>query len=219
MSLKRKAINQLQPLNNKNTNNREDRKILVILPGASGKLSKCMIDKLIPLLRNHYEVRILESKWKGWNPMSSSNIQKVLDICPSEGVWYVLGNSFGCRVACSLYSSNSFVCPPAKVILCGYPMYGPKGTEERVECIQSLPEGTEVLCISGSKDEFLGRGPDRKLTGKSLYEHVIRGMPCRETTRVHILDGGGHGVLDVPSKLQSEAVNTVLQWIVNFTQE
>jgi hypothetical protein len=137
----------------------EEKIILVVLPGASGKLSTDFITHLIPALEHTglFEIRERCEKWKGWNPISNGE-SVVSSLCPSSNVnaWFILGCSFGNRVASSIVSDELFGTTSAPgLILTGYPMYGTKGDEQRVEHIQKLPTAARVLAISGAKDEFI----------------------------------------------------------------
>jgi hypothetical protein len=204
----------------------EERKpLLVILPGSSGHLGKAMRSVFLASLSQHFEVRVRDGKWRGWNPVGEKNVQSVLDVSPSgahEYDWYILGNSFGNRVLCAMCTEGLFPTPPRGLVMCGYPMYGPKGTDERVKLLQSLdlPVGTKLLCISGAKDEFLLRGGS---DAQTVYDSVLGGMtPARENhhqqqVEVRILASGKHGVIDHSNeKVVEEASATVLNWILTF---
>jgi len=202
--------------------------ILVVLPGASGALSKSMATIMMPKLSKHFTVVVREGKWRGWNPNSDENVASILNVCPRDGSdYFILGNSFGNRVLCSLFVNDHFagrnVPSPRGVIMCGYPMYGEKYTNERVSLFQSLPSGVRVCCISGSNDEFLNRTPasvkDSKaiLKGESLFQFIIKTMDgAGPEPELHIVPGGGHGVIDVPKSKQEGVVTRVLGIINKF---
>ena len=59
-----------------------------------------------------------------------------------------------------------------KLILTGYPMYGPSlnNKDARVLSLQSLPVGTQVLAISGTKDDFIN-------SEKSVPKQLPSGNP------------------------------------------
>jgi hypothetical protein len=176
---------------------------------------------MMPQLSEVFEVRLREGSWKGWNPLSRDNVQGVLDCCPiDDREWYILGNSFGNRVLCAMYSVGSFVAQPNGIILCGYPMWAKKGTEERVLTLQSLPPHCNVLCISGEKDTFLRSTTHQstKLTARAAYESIIETLPCRHNTVLCMVDKGGHGVIDVPKKELESVISSVIQWITKFVQ-
>ena len=172
--------------------------VLVVLPGSSGSLGKGVRNIFMRDLEEHFEVREREGKWKGWNPAGEANVKSVLDVAPQDGTeWYLLGNSFGNRVICAMCTENLFTIPPLGIIMCGYPMYGPNGSNERVEMLQSLslPDTTKLLCISGEKDDFLLRGGKN---ASQVYESVIRGMSniLEEQVDMFIIHKGKHGVFD-----------------------
>jgi len=197
---------------------KENKPLLIILPGSSGRLGRGMSSVFITDLSQYFSVRIREGKWRGWNPIGEANVQSVLDVCPPHNNtddWYILGNSFGNRVVCAMFSEGMFHAPPKGLIMCGYPMYGPKCTDERVQLLQKLdlPEDRKLLCISGAKDEFLLRGGS---DAQSVYESVLKGtsLLCNNQVEVRILPGGKHGVLDHSNeKVLAEASVTVVNWI------
>lgn len=122
--------------------------VLVILPGASGGFARDFREDLLPRLHSVFEVRcrpegiprlmfiiilILthqKGKWVGWNP--SSNAMSVAQaLCPNSAdaePWFLMGCSFGNRVACSVVIDKKTPVEPG-LILTGYPMYGPNGDE------------------------------------------------------------------------------------------
>ena len=72
-------------------------------------LAKDFSEMLIPALRVHFEVRERPpAKWKGWDP--AKNAQDVAaTLCPKTedaAPWFVLGASFGNRVACAIVSEE-----------------------------------------------------------------------------------------------------------------
>lgn len=195
--------------------------ILVVLPGSSGSLGKGMRTVFIPALEQYFDIRVREGKWKGWSPAGESNVNTVLEVCPDINFnddWYILGNSFGNRVLCAMcLDDNRFPSPPKGLIMCGYPMYGPKGTDERVNLLQEvmLSEEQKLLCISGAKDEFLLR---KGQSATDAYAAVKKGMSLSgHQVEVKILPTGKHGVLDQAKEVAlQEASGTVLGWIREY---
>jgi hypothetical protein len=179
------------------------------------------MDSLMPLLAERYEVRVREGRWNISSPGASKNVSTVLEQCPTgdgDGEWYILGNSFGNRVICSMLSDSLFPVPPRKIVMCGYPMYSDKGTDERVKLLQALPVGSNVLCISGDRDGFLRKGPSgRSKSTAEVYEAVIASLPCRAGVSLRMLPGGGHSVLDGAACGPADAAQTVLDWVTEFT--
>lgn len=166
--------------------------ILVVLPGASGALSKDTLELLIPNLNNRFDVRIRQGRWNISKPGAPSNVESVLEICPAvssgssfddDKEWYIMSHSFGNRVCCSMLVGDLFPNPPTKVILSGYPMYGSKCTEERVDLLRQLPTRCcELLCISGSRDEFLLRGPPTAAAAEAAAD--CRGKVAKKGSNV-----------------------------------
>jgi hypothetical protein len=107
----------------------QEKPVLVVLPGATSNLAGDMIQHLIPLLEAKFDVRIRRgssekeqggSRWKGWNPSSNAlTVVNTLGICPLEAdsaPWYVLGCSFGNRVACSIVSDELTKVAPSLIL-------------------------------------------------------------------------------------------------------
>ena len=217
---RKKATNKSQS-NNTAASTVHRKPLLVVLPGASGCMGKGMSTVFIVALEKHFRVCVREGKWKGWNPAGDSNVQSVLDLCPTEdiGDWYIMGNSFGNRVLCAMFSGNRsiFPCPPKGLVMFGYPMYGPRGTNERVNLLQELElnDDQNVLLISGEKDEFLLRKGSK---AADVYAAVVKGMAIGcDQVEVKIVPGGKHGVLDHPKdSALLEASDTALSWVLNF---
>ena len=198
------------------SDNTKSKPILVVLPGASGSLSKAMKELLLPQLRHFFEVRLSEGKWQGWSP--ASQVDRVLQICPTTNEqWYIMGNSFGNRVICAMFEGACFPSPPAAVVMCGYPMHSDKRTSERVDALQALPLHTKVMFISGSDDAFLSRSPSNH-QGKELLQHVVTALPCADTAVIRIVQGGKHGVIDCGKAVQARAIKDVLLWITEYCE-
>eukprot|EP00937_MAST-01D_sp_MAST-1D-sp2_P005118 g5118.t1 len=239
--------------------------ILVVLPGSSSKLSADMKTLLMPALEDAgFDVRVRKGKgkgkfgvdsyddgpdgqkWRGWDPEANAkHVVKELDICPSEidaAPWFVLGCSFGARVACSIVADELTPVAPG-LILCGYPMYAapPKAKksadskeikpkvkdieqiEARITLIQQLPASAKVLAISGAKDEYLNKNaPAGAPQGaEPLWSRVLDGMACRENASVHVIDKGTHGCYE-PGKSapaiarKEQATANMVGWINDF---
>jgi len=216
--------------------------VLVILPGSSGKLSNDFKEFLVPVLHRRFEVRLRdEKKWKGWDPMKNAQ-----DVCafteqliPADGTdeaedWYIMGCSFGNRVATAavagLVRGNRFLHEekqrvPPKLILTGYPMYGPsvKNKEARILSLQSLPVGTQVLAISGTNDEFINSDknvPHPLPSGnpRAVWDSVLQTMPCRATTTVRFIEKGGHGVYPSAKGRKADTTTQLVQYIDTFVK-
>ena len=193
--------------------------ILVILPGASGGLTRDFVDLLIPRLHGSFDVRLRpEEKWKGWNP--STNAQTVVErLCPREddaAPWFVLGCSFGNRVAVSIVADALTPVAP-RLILTGYPMYGPNGKEDRVQHIQKLPESADVLMISGASDEFITKNvPAGTATGEALLKKVVDALLCKASTTIHVFPKGGHGVYPSAKGGKGAATESIMKWVREF---
>lgn len=151
-------------------------------------------------------------------------MQSVLSVCSSKistEPWYILGHSFGCRMIVSMILNNQFPVAPCKSILASYPMYGDKGTSERVDLLQSIQQDCDLLCISGSKDEFLTRGPEAakfKHDAENIYKSILSELKCKDSVQLQMVPNGGHGLIDVAKSQQGNVVNNVVNWIVEFVK-
>jgi hypothetical protein len=207
----------------------ETKPILVILQGASGKLSANMTNLFLPALvqSGHWDIRVRpEGSWtNGWHAKNNATVVvNDLGLCPKDAdaaPWFVMGCSFGNRVATSIVSDALTPVAPG-LILMGYPMYGDNGKEDRVKHIQKLPPTANVLAISGENDSCLKSNvPEGKPHGRALWDHVVAGMPCRDQTTVKYVAKGGHGVYEDaktgPAKIRkNEATIQILQWMKDF---
>ena len=194
--------------------------ILVMLPGASGTFTKDFMELLLPRLKERFEVRMRPAgKWKGWSPKTNAQLT-VETLCPRESdaaPWYVMGCSFGNRVAVSVVADKLTPVAPS-LILTGYPMYGPNGDEARVEHIKTLPISANVLAISGDKDEFLNKNvPEGKPRGDELWQQVHTSLACKETTTLRMMPKGGHGVYPSAKGKKHETTEQIMKWINEFT--
>lgn len=192
---------------------------LLIVPGASGKFSNQMNSFIDQYLSVHFTILKRDGRWKGWKPLGDVNVRSVLELAPTDGRWFALGNSFGNRVLCELLASDKFENPPQGLILFGYPLYGEKCTPERLTTLQSLPSSAKILAISGTNDEFLGRAPDHStLRGEELFRSILDTIPPKDSVALHMVIGGGHGVFDVGAKQFENVASSVLDLIAEFTK-
>lgn len=208
---------------------KKSKSILVVLPGASGKLSADYINLLLPALEESglWDIRKRpDGEWtKGWRPKTDA-VNVTEDLCPKDvdaEPWYVLGCSFGNRVATAIVSDALTPVAPG-LILTGYPMYGDNGNEKRVEHIQKLPASARVLAISGEKDSCLhSQVPEGKPRGRDLWDLVVSGMACRSQTSVKYIAKGSHSVYEstksaVGIARKNEQTLQILQWMEDFKQ-
>jgi hypothetical protein len=144
--------------------------------------------------------------------------------------WFVMGCSFGNRVAVSIVSEKLTSVAPG-LILTGYPMYGgsDKRKEVRVEQLQSLPSTAKVLAISGEKDDYLTKNVPMSSSSSSttgggagagaaheLWDTVLEGMECNSTTTVHIVGKAGHGVYPSAKGRKVERLKLLLKSFDGF---
>ena len=102
-------------------------------------------------------------------------------------------------------------------------MYGPSlnNKDARVRSLQSLPVGTPVLAISGTKDEFINSEknvPDQLPSGnpRAVWDSVLQTMPCRATTTVRLIEKGGHGVYPAAKGRKATTTTQLVQYIDTF---
>ncbi|OQS05382.1 hypothetical protein THRCLA_02474 [Thraustotheca clavata] len=205
----------------------ERKSILVVLPGASGGFSAGMKELILEKLsevtiHNDIEAKI---RWNVGKANAPANLKLVNDFCPSEeqlkeyGVdgYYVMAHSFGNRVLCEMLGSNSLKNVKG-IILSGYPLYGPKDNEERVNQLKLIPKTIKVLAISGTNDEFLNRSY-KKVDGEELLKSVFDDLDI-EQIQIEMLENCGHDIPKTKGKKQKEttsaAANRVLELLTSF---
>jgi hypothetical protein len=112
------SVSKLANSSSKLANRLVQKPILVVLPGASGALAMDMEDLFLPLLKDTFEVRVRPTKrWQGWD--ATKNAKAVVEeLCPQEAdapAWYLLGASFGNRVAAAIVSERLTATPPSLI--------------------------------------------------------------------------------------------------------
>lgn len=185
---------------------KREKPMLLVLPGASGKLARDVEEQLLPRLRELFDVHVRTESWNVGNVKATGNTAFAAKVGPQEkGApdWYIMGASFGCRVAAAVVSEEVSATPPS-LILHGYPAYGPpkKGqppSEEnsRLDALKELPETARVMFISGDRDEYIRKHvPDGRPQGQALFENqIIPSLKC--SAKVHMVAGAGSAT--VPS--------------------
>jgi len=168
------------------------RPTLVVLPGASGSLSAAMNAALDKLASRHgfTIIRRDKVKWNTYAAKAPGNTTAVLEMCPTDKDYFVLGNSFGNRVVCEMLKDDKFTPEMKGAILCGFPLYGDKNVSDRVDQLRSIPEDANVMIISGTPDEFLHRSfLDKK--GRDLMSQVFEEMNL-ERGSLEFIENGVH---------------------------
>jgi len=213
---------------------KSDKPILLLLQGASGKFANDIESYLIPRLGELFEVRRRPDKrWKGWDPGKNAT-QVAGDMIPADGEqFFVMGFSFGARVAVSMAVSAAAAegYMPAGIILMGYPLYGPKGTPERVEALEALPTSLAVLAISGDKDPFVTKNvpsadiaitaQQQQLMECNKVEALLRRCILSESVDVRIVPRGSHSCFPSSSnnngnKAKAATTEKVVAWLQQF---
>eukprot|EP00658_Telonema_sp_P-2_P057776 TRINITY_DN46187_c0_g1_i1.p2 TRINITY_DN46187_c0_g1~~TRINITY_DN46187_c0_g1_i1.p2 ORF type:complete len:148 (+),score=17.88 TRINITY_DN46187_c0_g1_i1:3-446(+) len=141
-----------------------------------------------------------------------------LDMIPKDGTpWWLMGASYGSRVAVAI-ASEGMAPTPMGLILTGFPMYGPKGTRERVDALGGLPSSVRMLCISGEADEFIGKNvPAGELRGAELWGKVLES--CDAAGCVRIVDKGGHGCFPTAKGGKQATCDQIVQWTSEWTAD
>ena len=197
--------------------------ILVVLPGARGKLAIDVEDMLIPRLREMFDVRIRSGPWNTGDVKATNNISSAASLGPQEegaSAWYIMGASFGCRVAAAVVSEHITATVPS-LLLIGYPAYGPpkengKGNDSRLDALMKLPPTTRVMFISGEKCEFINKHvPDGHARGQALFEdEIIPGLQC--SAQVHMSAGAGATAFPGAKGKKAAACEEMIGWIQEF---
>ena len=149
---------------------RVSKPILVVLPGSSGKIAREMKDLLSDSdICGKFELRIPPESGFGWNtrnPNSRGNSEKVCVLCDGDSEdsgsdgngqrpLYMMGNSFSNRVIAEMWSTEGAFKKrtPARVMMCGYPLYSDNEKSDRVTSLKNLPVGAQICLVSGDHDE------------------------------------------------------------------
>ncbi|OQR96371.1 hypothetical protein ACHHYP_16001 [Achlya hypogyna] len=192
------------------------RAVLAAIPGASGAFSQAMQEDVLARLAPAVTLRTAADTRVRWNTRTAGapkNVDIVHGLCPSRGDldalgadgFFVLAHSFGNRVLCEMLATDAL--PLVKgVILLGYPLYGPKNNEERVDQLRLLPPGLPTLVVSGEKDEFLHR-PFLDRRGAELMQSVVASLNLQHG-EVHVLENGSHDLPKTKGKDQRNATLT-----------
>ena len=172
---------------------------VVCIPGASGKMSSIQLNFL-----NSLGVTVDNNslKWNTRNVCAPRNFELVSLIIEKnqqqDGRQMVLwATSFGCRVVCEMMQRDLIDSRNIKIILAGYPLWGPKSEKrDRLETLLGIKakfNPDHLLVISGEKDAFLAKNGPHELIKVAKEIGVVE-------NNVILVTGGFHSVVDVPKK-------------------
>jgi hypothetical protein len=198
---------------------------LIVLPGASGKLSQSMENEVLTKLKMNSNINVIKKdsiKWNTYSAGNQSNINEIISMLPKDNQeYYLLGNSFGNRVICEFLSSNNnnkSNCSGA--ILCGYPLYSDKNNEDRVNQLKKFPKDMKLMMISGDQDDFLNQSY-LTLKGKELIEKQFQELSLSNNkSKLIVIENGVHDLPKTKGKNIKEttikAGNTIINEIKQF---
>ena len=242
----------------------ENKPLLICFPGISCHFSQDM-KKILHAMNDHFKVKLVETgassdhaAWRNstklWRfnkapekhlyiqngpgnvPNPPEFIKQCLDEEGDGAGYFLLGNSFGCKViACLLKSENDFFGPAGKigntplgVIFCGFPLYKSPSDDKAALIGLGLPESTHALFISGEKDEYLNEGSatgaeETRVTsnkrGETLLRSYISILPCSSRTKL-VMTAGRHGIMDGIKKSEyTNSVAVISGEIVRFAEK
>lgn len=103
-------------------------------------------------------------------------------------------------------------------MMCGFPLYGEANKPDRVNQLNRIPAGVNVMFVSGENDEFLSRTfMDSK--GRKALQQVVEAAPCGPTSRCEFLTKGKHTCPEAGGKQFTTAATArlkqlILEWFV-----
>jgi hypothetical protein len=177
---------------------RKSKTNLVIIPGATGKVAAKMQEFLKqPRITEEFEVHKADSiRWNTTKPAHSKNVQLVLDLIQDRNNYILVCNSFGNRVVLEMLEKSLFPSgrTPSLVVVCGFPLWGPKENKDRVDLLTKSSQCSVQLCfVSGTNDEFLNR-PYLVKKGPSALLEVLANF--KSSPDVHFIQKGKHTIPD-----------------------
>ena len=195
---------------------------IIYFPGSSGKVGKDKSDALTYFAED-YDVHVLQPEegkglWAVSKLNSPRNIDTALnfikDTISVGEKWYLMASSFGIRVAAEILNGEHLQASelPCALVALGIPLFADsKGRDpnERVDHFRkSFPaeisiksrdkhQSFRVLLCSGANDPCIkSKAPANGPTGLELLVKEKNTWKCANTTEIHLVKGGGHGVFD-----------------------
>ena len=190
---------------------------LIVLPGASGRLSQSMQSEVLNKFQNS-NLTVIKKDSINWNKYAAgnpSNITEILNLIPSDDEFYLLGNSFGNRVICEFVSNSSNCRNCRGIILCGYPLYGEKNNEDRVNQLKKIPKHMKLLMISGNLDDFLNQNYLNEKGEKLMRKQFTDLSLSNDHSKLIIVENGLHDLPKTKGKNAKETTKNAALLIVN----
>jgi len=197
---------------------------LIVLPGASGRLSQSMLNDVLNKLNINSNINVIKKdniKWNTYSASNQSNINEIISILPSDNKeYYLLGNSYGNRVICEFLSSNNDKKSSCiGVILCGYPLYGDKNNEDRVNQLKKFPKNLKLMMISGSQDDFLNQNY-LEIKGEELIKKQFLELSLTNNqSKLVVIENGIHDLPKTKGKNVKETTIKAANKIINEIKE
>jgi hypothetical protein len=222
-----KRNSEQQDVANETKRTKLTRLTLVVLPGASGTVSKATQLMLDELGQGDF-LRILKKERIAWNtskPEHKKNIEIVNELLADLETeqFAVLGNSFGNRVILSMVRDHKFETTPSKIVFCGYPLLGPKEgakNDDRKSLLKVLKDAhIKTAFVSGESDEFLNRSYS-ELKGKELLESCIADAGISNARTFYVKDGK-HSVPECKGKQEQKNAQRALtaRFLIDFLSD
>ncbi|KAI8897415.1 hypothetical protein BC833DRAFT_43542 [Globomyces pollinis-pini] len=194
---------------------------LIILPGAMGKITKDFHSLLTKLESTYNIIKREKLTWNTRSTKSTSNFDLVKDmIKETNGQPYtIIANSFGNRIVLEMLGHHLIDPLPQSIIMCGYPLYGPKNTNDRIEHFDSIQNSKIPFCfISGNQDEFLTRS-FMKTKGFDALKSIVNCLNL-ETVTYHCVDKGAHSIPTIKGSknVQMHVINELVDLIKSQTK-
>ena len=179
---------------------------IICFPGASGRFTALNRE----LLQSIPNTRLIELKWNTFKPSHINNIKLVNENLVKD--CFVLGNSFGNRVLLEMGKMKLFDSLPMKFIFLGYPLFGPKESNDRMDLLKSCEE-LDCCFVSGQEDEFLNR-TYLQGNGVELMRNLVKDK------ELLMVEKGRHSVPDCKGIKSSKKLELerVKEFIIKFVE-
>jgi hypothetical protein len=197
---------------------RKSKQEVIIIPGASGKVAIKMKEILqVAKVTDLFELTIPDAlAWNTSKPHHPKNVQQVMDLVGGRNDYILVANSFGNRVVLEMLDKGLFPSgkTPSLVVVCGYPLWGPKENNDRVNLLRKSSLFSVRLCfVSGKSDEFLNRTYLSKKGSEALMQIL---ETFKTVPDVHFIEKGKHSVPDCGGTRQEKQVEQAkfLDWFI-----
>jgi hypothetical protein len=94
------------------------------------------------------------------------------------------------------------------IIFMGYPLHSKTGS--RIDDLLSIPHGTKIMFITGTKDRYKNINFAKKIA------EILPSLQCSKTCRLHIVQGGKHNPIDGATDDEIDKLNIAIQNFIEY---